>query len=399
MQRGAGDAEGGDTGSRHRACRRRSLPSDAELQAAGARIGEIRIENRQIFDLDNPQENNWLFRTADALHVRTRESAIRAQLLFRSGDRYSRRVLDETARNLRQNASFMREPEIHPLRYHDGVVDLLVITHDVWTLQPGINFGRSGGTNTSSIDVSDDNFLGLGKYVELGHGQNVDRSSTFAQWSDPNVWGSRWRDSLRYQNNSDGQAWHIGGNYPFYSLETRYDGGGSTGSSRSVITRYNLGNPYDAYEFNWRVSDFYFGQALLINELWTERLLIGFRNDHSDFSPALNQTLLAPLPADRHLGYPRTRCNGCRTTTPPHAISNCLHLPKTCISGLTPAPAWAGPRPCSAPIARRCCWTPRLATTGASGRVTFCSSTAACIRASNTGTWTTRWFPATPATS
>ncbi len=283
------------------------LPSDAQLEASGARIGEIRIETKEIFDLDNPKENNWLFRAADELHVRTRESAIRAQLLFHSGDLYSRRLLDETARNLRQNASFMREPEIHPLRYHDGVVDLVIITHDVWTLQPGINFGRSGGTNTASIDVSDDNFLGLGKYVELGHGENVDRSSTFAQWSDPNVWGSHWQDSMLYQQNSDGKVWSVGGAYPFYSLETRYDGGGSTGSSRSVVTRYSLGLPYDAYQFDWRVTDFYFGHALFVNELWTERMLIGFRHDQSEFAPALNQTLLAPLPADRNLAYPYVR--------------------------------------------------------------------------------------------
>lgn len=321
------------------------LPSDTQLEAAGARIGEIRIETKEIFDLDNPKENNWLFRAADALHVRTRESAIRAQLLFRSGDPYSRRVLDETARNLRQNASFMREPEIYPVRYHDGMVDLVVLTHDVWTLQPGINFGRSGGTNTSSVDVSDDNFLGLGKYVELGHGQNVDRSSTFAGWADPNVWGSHWQDSLLYQENSDGKVWSVSGAYPFYSLETRYDGGGSTGSSRSVITRYNLGNPYDAYRLDRRVTDFYFGQALLVNELWTERLLIGFRHDQSEFSPAVSQNLLAPLPADRNLTYPYVRMQWLRnnfTTTRNLeliAFTEDLHFGLDASAGL----GWAAP--------------------------------------------------------
>jgi hypothetical protein len=284
-----------------------SLPSDEQLEAAGTRIGDIVIQRVEIFDLDDPKENNWLFRAADHLHVRTRESAIRAQLLFRSGDLYSRRVLDETARNMRQTAIFLREPVIYPVRYHDGLVDIVVITHDVWTLQPGINFGRSGGTNTFSADFTDENFLGYGKYIEFGHGENVDRSSTFAQWTDPNVWGSHWQDTLLYQDNSDGKVWSIGGNYPFYSLETRYDGGGSTGVSNSVVTRYSLGDPYDAYQFDWRVTDFYFGQALLINELWTERLLFGFRHDESIFTPALNQTLLAPLPADRNLAYPYVR--------------------------------------------------------------------------------------------
>src|ERR1700722_1811390 len=61
-----------------------SLPSDAELEGSNARIGAIEIHILQIFDLADPQDNNWLFRTADQLHVLTRESTIRAQLLFRS---------------------------------------------------------------------------------------------------------------------------------------------------------------------------------------------------------------------------------------------------------------------------------------------------------------------------
>jgi hypothetical protein len=138
------------------------LPSDAELEAAGARIGGIQIDTIQIFDLSNPEENNWLFRTADHLHKGTRISAIAAQLLFRRGDLYSRRLLDETARNIRLNSSFLREPVIRPIRYHNRVVDIVVITHDVWTLQPGISYGRSGGTNTTRIDISDANILGYG---------------------------------------------------------------------------------------------------------------------------------------------------------------------------------------------------------------------------------------------
>jgi hypothetical protein len=96
------------------------VPSDEQLEAAGARIGEIRIETKQIFNLDDPKENNWLFRTVDRLHVPTHPSTIRAQLVFHSGDLYSRGRLDESARNMRQNSNFLREPEIRPVRYHDG---------------------------------------------------------------------------------------------------------------------------------------------------------------------------------------------------------------------------------------------------------------------------------------
>ena len=214
----------------------RALPSDAELEAAGARIGGIEIDTVQVFDLNNPHDNNWLFRTADHLHKGTRVSAIAAQLLFRRGDLYSRRLLDETARNIRQNSSFLREPVIRPIRYHDGVVDIVVITHDVWTLQPGVNFSRSGGTNTTGVDFSDANFFGFGKYLEIGHGENVDRSSTFLQLGRSERLGQPLdRRHALYSRNSDGTVWGVGAGLPFYSLEARSDGGGDVGDNHSVV--------------------------------------------------------------------------------------------------------------------------------------------------------------------
>ena len=93
----------------------------------------------------------------------------------------------------------MREPVIRPEAYHDGVVDVEVITHDVWTLQPGIIFSRSGGADAFGFDISDSNFLGTGKSLEIGHSTNVDRSSSFVAWTDPNILGGRWADSANYR--------------------------------------------------------------------------------------------------------------------------------------------------------------------------------------------------------
>ena len=283
------------------------LPSDAELEAVGARIGDIQIHTVQIFDLSDPRDDNWLFRTADRLHVKTRRSAILAQLLFRSGDRYSRRLLDETARNIRQNSSFLREPQINPVRYHDGVVDIEIITHDVWTFQPGVNFGRTGGTNTTGADISDANFLGLGKYIEVGHGQSVDRSTNFFQWNDPNVWGSHWIDGLRYSRNSDGTVWGVGGGRPFFSLEARQSAGIDLGNTHDIVTRYRLGRVFDAYDAHDQTSDLFLGRALIITEQWTERLLVGWRLDRARFTAPPDQIPALPIPADRELSYPFLR--------------------------------------------------------------------------------------------
>lgn len=283
------------------------LPSDAQLEKMHARIGRVEIHIIQVFDLSDPSTDNWLFRTADILHVPTRAAAVRAQLLFRTGDPYSRRLLDESARNIRQNSDFLREPVIRPVGYHDGMVDVEVITHDVWTLQPGVNFSRTGGANAFGFQVSDANFLGTGKYVELGHTQNVDRSSIYAQWNDPNFLGTRWADSANYQENSDGTVWGVGLAHPFYSLETRHDIGIDAGNNHSVVQRYRLGRPYDSYDNAWRTGDFYVGDALLITSAWTDRLLLGWRVDESSFGAAPGHELLAALPQDRNLSYPFAR--------------------------------------------------------------------------------------------
>src|SRR5262245_61275300 len=54
------------------------------LEAAGITIGEIIIENGDVFDTELPEENNALFRLANTLHVETKPDVIRSQLLFKS---------------------------------------------------------------------------------------------------------------------------------------------------------------------------------------------------------------------------------------------------------------------------------------------------------------------------
>ena len=283
------------------------VPDDAQLEKMHARIGKIDIHIVQVFDLSNPKDDHWLYRAADLLHIPTRGSAVLAQLLFRSGDLYSRRLLDESERNIRENSNFLREPVIRPEAYHDGVVDVEVITHDVWTLQPGINFSRSGGADAFGFDISDSNFLGTGKSLEIGHSTNVDRSSSFVTWTDPNILGGRWTDSANYQENSDGTVWGVGVSHPFYSLETPREIGIDGGNDHSIVQRYRLGRDYDTYDNVYASGDFYLGQAVRITDHWTDRLQVGWRVDDSDFYKSPTHDLIAPLPQNRDLSYPFIR--------------------------------------------------------------------------------------------
>jgi outer membrane protein assembly factor BamA len=275
------------------------------LEADGARIGTITIKSRDIFDLDNPAENRALFRLANRWHRRTRDGVLRAQLLFAEGDRFSQRLLDETERNLRE-LRFLREPQIHVTAVHDGLVDVEVLTHDVWTLQLGPSFSRSGGTNETSISFEDKNFLGLGKTIVVGASTNVDRRASTFEWRDPNIHGGRWQDNLYWSDNSDGHVRRMQLWRPFYALDVRRSFGVLVGDAALLTTRYRLGVGYDTYQHRQQTATAYAGWSSGLRSGMTRRLTLGWNVARDRFDAVAGNTL-APLPSNRKLDYPWVR--------------------------------------------------------------------------------------------
>ena len=280
------------------------LPSDAALEAAHAVIGRIEIDTRNIFDPHDPRENRGLYRLADRLHIRTKPSTIRAQLLFKSGDPYSAGKLAETERNLRLLV-FIYDAKVYPVRYADGKVDVAVVTRDVWTLDPNISFGRAGGANSTNYNLQEENFLGWGKSVEIGRTSNVDRTSNLATYSDPNVLGSRWTAALAYVNSSDGNQRSAQLALPFYSLETRYSAQLAAQTYDRTISRYFLGNIADQFNDHEQTYLLAGGISSGLQDGWTKRLLYGMYYDRNDFLATPGTAYpTVPVPASRTLSYP-----------------------------------------------------------------------------------------------
>ncbi len=280
-----------------------ALPDDATLEASGARIGEIIIHAGDIFDLSQPGENRALFRLANRLHVNTREATLHADLLFSSGDLYSRRLLEETERNLRKR-DYLREPRVRPLRHHDGLVDVEVFTHDVWTLQLSPSYSRSGGTNESSMDFEDANFLGRGKKIRFSYGSDVDRDLVSLSWLDPHVFGSRWQDELRWTDASDGHVYSAAVSRPFYALNVRHSYGLAALDSALTDTRYRLGDSYDDYDHERRDYRILAGWSTGLVSRIIRRVTLGWHFTEDRFAASTGGSTLAPLPADRRLSYP-----------------------------------------------------------------------------------------------
>jgi outer membrane protein assembly factor BamA len=280
------------------------IPSDAELEAAGAVIGKIDIDSRNIFDESDARERNGLFRLANRLHIRTKHSTIKAQLLFASGEKYRARKLAETERALRLQ-SYIYDARIVPVRYADGKVDIKVITKDVWTLSPGISFGRAGGSNSTNFNLSDSNFLGWGKALDVSHGSTVDRTSTTVDWSDPNVFGSKWTSELSYANSSDGMQRSLKLARPFYSLDAPWSTKITALKFDRTVSRYNLGNIVDQFNDNQTSYELSGGVSGGLIDGWTKRFTFGVRYDRNIFLPTPATSLPArQLPPDRLLSYP-----------------------------------------------------------------------------------------------
>ena len=282
------------------------IPSDAQLERTGAVIGRIEIDNDNIFDLHNPKDNHWLFRLADRLHPVTRVATIREQLLFHSGERYSRHLLDESARILRANPYFY-DASIQPIAYHDGKVDIRVVTRDVWTLNPGFNYSRSGGTNQTGFQVEDINTLGTGTDVKLEHTNSVDRSESDVMVTNPHTLGTWFTTSVGYGTQSDGKMRQFILDRPFYALETRHAGGIAINDSTQDDALYDLGQQVDKFADHTRFFQIYGGFSHGLDNGWTRRYSAGLTYDEHLFADSNLWTGPTVLPQDRRFVYPWLR--------------------------------------------------------------------------------------------
>ncbi len=281
----------------------RALPSDAELERMGAVIGKIVIDNKNIFDLKNPKDDNALFRLANRLHRRTRRSLIRDQLLFHSGERFSEHLLAESARILRSD-SYFYDASIRPIRYHDGKVDVLVTTHDVWTLNPGFDFARSGGKSTTGVQLEDLNVLGTGTDVSLKHLHSVDRTQSDVSVSNQHLFGTWVSVAADYGNLSDGRLRQLSINRPFYALETRHAGGISLNAATFDQPLYDLGQIVDKFSERRRFMQAYAGWSRGLVRGWAKRFSVGWTYDQHQFAPTPQWSGPTRLPANRKFVYP-----------------------------------------------------------------------------------------------
>ena len=284
-----------------------SLPSFAELEAAGAVIGKIDVVSENIFDTTNPKEDHLLFRWANALHIPTRPSVIRGALLFKSGDVLSVRVIEETERLLLGRNSYLYEVRFRPIAYQDGVVDIEVMTRDTWSLNFDVGVSRSGGANSSGFEVTERNLLGTGTTIGLGYSKDVDRSGNEFRLSNDRAFGTWTAVSFSHTNNSDGRSDAASIVRPFYALDTGWAAGVGASKYDRIDAIYNSGNVVSQYRHQQSLAEVFGGWSAGLVNGWVQRYSLGV--SAKDDAYAAEPGLVAPeqLPTAQKLVGPFVR--------------------------------------------------------------------------------------------
>ncbi|TQV82544.1 hypothetical protein FKG94_07365 [Exilibacterium tricleocarpae] len=188
--------------------------------APGATIGRIDIKRFNVFDLDNPDDNQWYARLANRWHWVTWEKVIRDMLLVKPGDDWSAQKARESERLLRSQ-HYIYDARVRARKYCDNLVEVEVIVRDVWTLTGGISFTTGGGESRGSIFVSDINAFGTGTSLSLGRTDDSERTGEFIEYRDRQLGGSRWELRTRLADNEDGFDRNLSIGLPFFSLDAR----------------------------------------------------------------------------------------------------------------------------------------------------------------------------------
>jgi hypothetical protein len=142
-------------------------PGEPAVCSTGT-VSEIFVDNGSVFEVgseDLDPRFNWAYRSANRMHVRTREGVIRRELLFREGDCYIPALLQDSERILR-SLSFIADADVFAIRQPDATYHVVVETRDEWSMRLEPQWDNdNGGMALTGLELREDNLLGSGQHV------------------------------------------------------------------------------------------------------------------------------------------------------------------------------------------------------------------------------------------
>jgi hypothetical protein len=248
--------------------------------AEGRVIARVEIVRRNVFDPRPGSRLGGLEALANRLHVRTRPSTVRSQLLFAPGSRWSHARAHETARNLR-GLDYLDPIRVEARPEGDSAV-AVVETRDLWTMTPRFDIASADGRRVGSIGLSDRNVLGYGKSLSFFYNDDANGISRHIGYDDPGLLGGRHQLHYAAGKGTEGASDEIGIGLPFYAerVVRAYAGGWS----RATFVTHLFADGAERASFNERSerAELWYGgrrpdggsirRLIASFELWDRRL-------------------------------------------------------------------------------------------------------------------------------
>ena len=268
----------------------------------GRVIRKIEIVRKNVFDDEIKSHPPFYYRWANSLHITTRESVIRRELLFAVGDTLDIQKVVETERNLRL-AGFIGEVDIaaHPDGAHG--VALSLTSTDLWTTKGEIFADAAGGNYTVGLAATEGNLLGLGKYIQVLGQMGNDQDGFEVLCLDGRLFGSRQALSFIYSDFTYNESLLLGLARPQFSLAEPMTFKVEFSRSRTRQRLFYKGEEIFRY-FSRQVV---FGSEWIYAFGRNQRVGIvsGFNLEDYNYSPDNpNSVLNEIIPADERLSYP-----------------------------------------------------------------------------------------------
>ena len=265
-------------------------------------IDKIQITRLPVFDENDPDEDDRLYRWANRFHILTKEASVSQQLLFAADENLDSRLLLETQRLLRAQGYFF-DADIWPYRVCGDKVDIEVITRDSWSFAPDLSFDRAGGENSFGFGLRDSNIFGLGNELQIASSNDIDRRSSEIVYSDNNLFGTRLRNRTEFVSSDDGSTALFDLGLPFFALDSRRSWRLLVESDERIDELFLRGEEVAGVVHDTAKYSVEYGVSAGLVNGFSRRFSMGFGFRNDEFV----ETELLPPPLERTLSYPFLR--------------------------------------------------------------------------------------------
>jgi hypothetical protein len=251
------------------------------LGFSGKTIRSIHIQKLDVFG-EFITDTGFVARSSlekfgNNIHIKTKDYVIRSNLLFKANDTINPYTIADNERLLRQ-LPFIEDAKIFvlPDLIDTSLVDVVVVTKDVWSLAFDAKFFGLGRSKMSIYDV---NLFGQGQYLRHTFNNNFRKKNSF-QYEEglyrvENILGSFITGYLRYSDKDNKKQYSVDLSRTFVTPATKYAGG--MDFSKNELTKSVLmSNKGDTayYKVRYDSLDVWAGRAFVLKsgELFKNRL-------------------------------------------------------------------------------------------------------------------------------